>query len=287
MAAFPWWCKAAQLEVIPQAAREGSFFTLKFSLDKDVPQEGGKKKFFAQFLGKKYNLTFVDEKTAVVLLAVPVDTTPGKKEVQVFGDEKAPLGQSEVLVTKVDFPAEVLRVPPRKIAPLKKDLPQILGDLKLLKKVYQNSVPEFLLETPIILPVDSTLSSVFGSRRVYNGVKASSHLGTDLRAKIGDPVKAPMPGKVALAKSLFFTGNTVILDHGHEFFTIYAHLSKLRVKVGEHVTQGKELGLAGMTGRASGPHLHWGAQLHGVKIDPMALKEFHWPKPSAQGAGDK
>ena len=76
---------------------------------------------------------------------------------------------------------------------------------------------------------------------------------------------------VAVSRKLFFTGNTVILDHGYGLFTIYGHMSKLKVKEGQIIKKGEVLGLSGMTGRANGPHLHWGVNLHGVKVDPMVL----------------
>jgi murein DD-endopeptidase MepM/ murein hydrolase activator NlpD len=99
----------------------------------------------------------------------------------------------------------------------------------------------------------------------------SYHKGVDLRARTPLPIRAPEGGKVALAKDLYFTGNTVILDHGYGLYTIYGHMSKLGVKVGERVAKGAVLGLSGMTGRANGPHLHWGAVLMGEKFNPENL----------------
>jgi murein DD-endopeptidase MepM/ murein hydrolase activator NlpD len=90
----------------------------------------------------------------------------------------------------------------------------------------------------------------------------------DLKAAVGVPITAPAPGVVVLAKDLYFTGGTVVLDHGYGVFTIYAHLSKVGVKVGKKVEQREILGLAGATGRVSGPHLHWTTQVSGVKVNP-------------------
>jgi murein DD-endopeptidase MepM/ murein hydrolase activator NlpD len=122
-----------------------------------------------------------------------------------------------------------------------------------------------------VLPIDSKVTSIYGTKRTFNGEMRSFHQGLDLRAKTGTPVRAPAGGTVVLAKDLFFTGNTVILDHGYGIFTIYAHMSKLGVKKGEKVNVKQQLGLSGATGRASGPHLHWGAQVNKSKVNPLEL----------------
>ncbi len=174
-------------------------------------------------------------------------------------------------VLKGKFPSEKLTVPPRSVEPTKADLKIIAEDNKFLAKAYANSVNEKLWDKPIILPVEKEITSVYGSNRVYNGKMASSHLGTDFRAPTGTPIYAPLAGKVVCAHKLFFTGYTVIIDHGFNFFTIYGHMSKLKVKEGQTVSKKDELGLSGATGRASGPHLHWGVKLHGMKVDPMSF----------------
>lgn len=175
---------------------------------------------------------------------------------------------------KGSFPSEKLKVPPRTVSPTKKDLVQIKKDQKFLNQVYSQSMNEVLWDPPVIKPVDLIVTSVYGSNRIYNNKLASVHLGVDFRAPTGTPIKAPIQGKVVCARNLFYTGYTVILDHGYNFFTIYAHLSKLNVKEGEMIKKGTVLGFSGATGRASGPHLHWGARLHGKKVDPLYLEKI-------------
>ena len=105
-----------------------------------------------------------------------------------------------------------------------------------------------------------------------NGVKRNPHAGMDIAAPEGTMVKASSDGIVTLAEpNLFYSGNVVILDHGFGLHTIYAHLSQIDVKVGQQVSQGETIGLVGKTGRATGPHLHWGASLNGVKFNPRSL----------------
>jgi murein DD-endopeptidase MepM/ murein hydrolase activator NlpD len=117
------------------------------------------------------------------------------------------------------------------------------------------------------------VTSSFGSRRVYNGIQSSAHTGLDFKAPKGTPIYAASRGRVALAKNLFFTGNTVILDHGYGVLTLYAHMSKLKVKKGQMVEGGHLLGLSGMTGRVTGPHLHWMAIIHKQKVNPIGLTQ--------------
>lgn len=179
--------------------------------------------------------------------------------------------KSMVSVKDGVFPSETLRVPPRTITPTARDKKQIARDRAVLKRTYSSQSEVRYWDPPAVMPVESDVTSVFGTSRVYNGKKQNVHLGTDLRARVGTPLYVPLSGKVALARKLFYTGNTVILDHGFGLFTIYGHLSKLKLREGQIAKKGIVMGLAGATGRASGPHLHWGVQLHGAKVDPLIL----------------
>ncbi|HWP34250.1 MAG TPA: M23 family metallopeptidase, partial [Thermodesulfobacteriota bacterium] len=121
----------------------------------------------------------------------------------------------------------------------------------------------------------------FGVRRVFNGQPRSPHNGVDFPAPEGTPVVAPAAGRVALAAELYFSGGTVILDHGAGLFTTYFHLSRIAVAAGELVEPGRLLGAVGATGRATGPHLHWGARLAGARVNPLELLTLpDWPPPS-------
>ncbi|MEO8502630.1 MAG: M23 family metallopeptidase [Acidobacteriota bacterium] len=111
----------------------------------------------------------------------------------------------------------------------------------------------------------------FGSRRWFNGQPRNPHTGADFAATEGTPVFASAEGKVVLAKDLFFSGNSVFVDHGDGLITMYFHFSKILVKVGQEVKRGSEVGLVGATGRASGPHLHMGVRWHGARVDPEPL----------------
>lgn len=248
---------------------EGGFFQALVTTEVPVRQVSGK------FMGRDIQFYPVDEKVYGALVGVDVDYKIGENafEITVEGNEGRTTQTSMLNVLVGDFPSETLSVQPRKIKPLKKDLPRIRREMKLVREIYSSSATKKYWDPPLVIPVKDTVTSIFGSKRVYNGIKQSAHYGTDIRAKVGTAIKSPIAGKVALAKNLFYTGNTVIIDHGYGFFTVYGHMSKIRVKKGQEIKKGQKLGLSGATGRVSGPHLHWGAQLHGVKIDPMRLAE--------------
>lgn len=121
-------------------------------------------------------------------------------------------------------------------------------------------------------PLTGRISGVYGSQRIYNGKPKSPHSGLDVAAPKGEPVLAPAGGIVTFANSdLYLTGGTVLVDHGHGLSSSFLHLSRLDVSVGQRVEKGQTLGLVGATGRATGPHMHWGMNWFGVRVDPQLL----------------
>jgi len=131
-----------------------------------------------------------------------------------------------------------------------------------------------------IWPVVGRISGRFGSQRVFNGTPKSPHPGMDIAVPQGTPVKAPADGIVTFAKpDLYLTGGTVLIDHGYGLSSNFLHLSRLDVKVGQQVRQGEIIGAAGMTGRATGPHVHWGFNWFEVRLDPMLLPGIEGTSP--------
>ncbi|WP_109125552.1 peptidoglycan DD-metalloendopeptidase family protein [Dyella sp. C11] len=131
-----------------------------------------------------------------------------------------------------------------------------------------------------IWPVVGRISGRFGSQRIFNGTPKSPHPGMDIAVPQGTPVKAPADGIVTFAKpDLYLTGGTVLIDHGFGLSSNFLHLSRLDVSVGQHVRQGDVIGAAGMTGRATGPHVHWGFNWFEVRLDPMLLPGIEGTSP--------
>jgi murein DD-endopeptidase MepM/ murein hydrolase activator NlpD len=127
-------------------------------------------------------------------------------------------------------------------------------------------------EVPFVWPVTGRISGVFGSQRIYNGTPKSPHSGLDVAAKTGTPVKAPAAGIVTFADAdLYLTGGTVLIDHGHGVSSSFLHLSRIDVKVGDRVEQGQPFALVGATGRATGPHMHWGLNWFETRVDPQLV----------------
>jgi murein DD-endopeptidase MepM/ murein hydrolase activator NlpD len=259
-----------------------------FFVSLELTRHENLKEIQASFLSQ--NLNFIEELKGsghyTALVGVDYGTAEGTVElpIKLFSNEadSSPLLVScSIEVKPGHYPSEELSVPPKTVMPSKKDLKIIQKDKVYLAKVYSNSIKKVNWGYDWAIPVEvpkelsttpeKLITSVYGSSRVYNKQKQNVHLGTDFRAPTGTKIFSPTIGKVVLAKKLFYTGNTVILDHGYGFFSIYAHMSKIKTKLGANVKRGALLGLSGSTGRASGPHLHWGLQLNGIKLDPMVV----------------
>lgn len=158
----------------------------------------------------------------------------------------------------------------RKVNPYKEDLPTIKSDSKKIKaaRAVFKELPH-LSQAPI-KPTEGRTSGVYGSKRVFNGEERSWHKGMDIAAPTGTPVHAPTDATVRLAlENSFFNGNLIILDHGYQLMSIYAHLDSMNVKVGDKVKQGDLIGKVGTTGRSTGPHLHWGLYWRNMALDPF------------------
>jgi murein DD-endopeptidase MepM/ murein hydrolase activator NlpD len=174
-----------------------------------------------------------------------------------------------VSVTATDFPIEALDVPtdgPNGLQPPD----QVQKELGIRVAVYAGFTPQMYWDGPFILPVPGEITTAFGTARSYNGGPPSiHHSGTDFAAKIGDPVKAASAGRVAFAGMLTTRGLSVMIDHGAGVFTAYHHLSQIEVAEGAMVQQGELIAKVGMTGLATGPHLHWELVVGGVNVDPV------------------
>lgn len=136
-----------------------------------------------------------------------------------------------------------------------------------------NSDLEYFLQ-PVLRPAEGRISGVYGSQRYFNGEPRRPHFGLDIANKTGSPVYAPISGTVVFAEpDLYYSGGTLILDHGHGVTSTYIHLSKLDVKVGEKITQGMKVAEIGATGRVTGPHLDWRFNWQGERLDPALLMQ--------------
>jgi murein DD-endopeptidase MepM/ murein hydrolase activator NlpD len=180
-----------------------------------------------------------------------------------------------VNVTARDWPLEhVSGLPPKTVNPPPAVAARIAREQALVSAARERDDARADFAQPFTWPVQGRISGRFGNARVYNGQPGSGHSGMDIAAPTGTAVKAPAAGVVTFASpDLYLTGGTVLVDHGHGVSSNFLHLSRVDVAVGERVAQGQVIGAVGATGRATGPHLHWGMSWFDVRVDPLLVLE--------------
>jgi murein DD-endopeptidase MepM/ murein hydrolase activator NlpD len=141
----------------------------------------------------------------------------------------------------------------------------------LLAETWRSSVASRLWTTPFVRPVPQAANSAFGTRSIFNGKPRNAHGGADFLSPAGTPIHAPNTGRIIVARSLYYSGNTVIIDHGLGLFSMLAHLSRIDVQEGDVVTPNQTIGMVGATGRVTGPHLHWAVRAGEARVDPLSL----------------
>ena len=195
-------------------------------------------------------------------LLVRVQTAGGKPETCAL----------QIPVRTGKFATERLQVGKQFIEPSPEQIQRANEERDKLRAIFDQVTPEKLWDGDFHVPLDGvTTGGNFGKRRVLNGQPGSPHSGVDFPALTGTPVHATQSGRVALAQELFFSGNTVVVDHGLGIYTFYGHLSEIDVKVGDELQSSQVLGKVGATGRVTGPHLHWGLTIERARVNPLQL----------------
>lgn len=175
----------------------------------------------------------------------------------------------EINITCATYPTEVLSVDNAKVCPPPEVLERIALEKAEAEAIYKHITPDRYWNQPFLRPIDSITTSEYGSARTYNGVLKSYHGGVDFRAKTPLPILSANDGVVVLAKERYYSGGTIIIDHGEGVYSCYFHLSEFNVKAGDPVTRGQNIALSGATGRITGPHLHFGFMIQGIQSDPL------------------
>jgi murein DD-endopeptidase MepM/ murein hydrolase activator NlpD len=177
-----------------------------------------------------------------------------------------------IAVKEGKFATESLRVAPNFVQPNAEQLARAEAERQRLRAIFATITPERLWTGSFRVPLDGvTTGGNFGKRRILNGTPGSPHSGVDFPALSGTPIYAAQRGRVVLAEPLYFSGNTVIIDHGLGLYTFYGHMESIDAKVGDLVETGALLGKVGATGRVTGPHLHWGLTLNRSRVNPLEL----------------
>lgn len=180
----------------------------------------------------------------------------------------------DIRVNDKDYGVRNLTLPKEKVELDEESLKRVEKESADIKALWDADITMPQWNSGFLMPVDGDVVGTFGKRSVINNLERSPHTGVDLRAGTGDPVKSTNKGKVVLVSDHFFTGNSVYLDHGGGVISMYFHLDKILVKDGDTVEKGQVIGLAGSTGRATGPHLHWGVRINGARVNPLTLADI-------------
>jgi len=241
-----------------------------------VQKEQNEQLLYIHFHKKKIPFLQEHPQKSCGLIPVSYYEKPGKKSFDVvYKKHKKTVVTSHTLRVVVGkYQKEQIHVSKSKVHPKGKKLhARIAKEYKEAIGIYNTKTKKLLVDQPFILPIDSKITSSFGKARLYNNSLKGYHGGTDFRAKIGTPIQASNDGRVVLVKKRFYSGGTVVIDHGKGIYTCYFHMSSFSCKKGAMVHKGDIIGLSGKSGRVTGPHLHFGVRLDGVLVDPLDFIE--------------
>ena len=228
------------------------------------------------WLGDQPVLVTADHDQWYAVVGLALDTAPGEYKIR-FNTDSATMSQQFTVVSK-DYPEQHLKMKKSMVELSPANEARAEREISVIRgyEHYWKAAPDSDLD--FMMPVNGEQSSAFGLRRFFNEEPRAPHVGIDLAVSRGTPVKASAPGKVLATDDYFFNGKTIFIDHGNGLITMYCHLDKFKVKPGQTVDKGQVIALSGMTGRATGPHLHWSVVLNGVMVDP----ELFVPQPAGQ-----
>lgn len=255
---------AFEAEVIPRSIRPGDPFLVKVFSNPTSPA--------AVLNGRELLFSSCGKGCYLALGALGVDARPGKYEIAVaVGSERKSLALE---VLKTEFPVQRLTLPEDKVFLSPEDQGRAQMEAMAFEKIWKTVTPEKRWEGSFIMPLGKDFSTGFGVNRIMNEKKTSVHRGLDIRGSEGEEIQAANTGRVVLAGDTFYGGNTVVIDHGLGVYTVYMHLSGFNVKDKEYIAKGSVVGYVGMTGRATGPHLHYGVKINTVTANPVSVSKL-------------
>ena len=233
------------------------------------------------WLGHQVYFSFdSNSKTWYGLAGVSLETPPGQYSLTLTGASSKPASltfEPKLRVGKAKYPSVAVKVAKKFTEPDPEQIKEIDQDKAIKEDAFKHFDPDRFWVGDFRPPVNASISDVFGTGRTFNGKVQSRHQGLDYAVPSGTPVAALNRGTVLLARLLYFEGNCVVIDHGQGLLSLYMHLSEFKVKEGEQVSRGQELGLSGGTGRATGPHLHLAVRWQGTYLNPATLLTLRIP----------
>jgi murein DD-endopeptidase MepM/ murein hydrolase activator NlpD len=219
------------------------------------------------FNGKKIYFNSA-KNTFSAVVGVDLFTEPGSYPLDITS--AGSVEHRTVVVQKKEYPVQHLTLPKGMVELSPENEARVERELKLTNSIWPNETGR-VWDGGFMNPREGKIVTLFGVRRFMNKIPKNPHTGVDVEAEEGDPVRAPNNGVVALVDDLYYSGNSVVLDHGQGLYTMFFHLSKVLVKPGQQIKKGDIIALVGSTGRSTGAHLHWGVRLQGARVDPMEL----------------
>jgi murein DD-endopeptidase MepM/ murein hydrolase activator NlpD len=252
-----------------RALRQGEVMLVSVTTSRDVTSVDG-----GAFAGPVAFWKTTSSRQWQGLLGIPLDTDTGRRDLLVRGtaaDGTTQVTRVALSIAAGKFAERRLTVDERYADPPESEVNRILAEAMRLDDIFKGHRDGRLWRGTWRLPVPGTATSSFGRKTFLNGDERGRHQGADFRAASGTPIHAPNGGEVVLAQELYFSGNTVVLDHGEGLYSLFAHLSSTSVATGARVERGQVLGLVGATGRVTGPHLHWAVRLNNTSVDPTSL----------------
>ncbi len=207
------------------------------------------------------------------LVGIDLATPPGRYPMSIEGgaEGRAIRRRYELHVLPRTFATRQLRVDQAFVNPPADAQERIDREAADLRRLWSSITPARLWSEHFVRPVPGLVTSRFGSRSVFNGVPRPPHGGTDFSSPASTPVHAPAGGRAVLVRELYFSGNTVVIDHGQGLLSLLAHLSAFDIAEGDAVVAGQIIGRVGATGRVTGPHLHWAVHVTGARVDPLSV----------------
>ena len=204
-----------------------------------------------------------EQDTWRAIVGIPLTVKPGTQRISSGGRDLS------FAVGSKKYPEQHITLKnKRQVNPDPADIKRIDNELAIQIKAYRTFSPNTPSNLLLDKPVNGPLSSKFGVRRFFNGEERNPHAGLDFAVPAGTPIKTPAAGKVILIGNYFFNGNTVFVDHGQGIISMFCHMSKIDVKLGQSLPRGGIVGRVGATGRATGPHMHWNVSLNDARVDP-------------------